>query len=83
MGGTVAYAYFPNKEALFLAAVDEDAAGVIQEGPATVLDVADVRGWHDTLIFTFSTPSGATPWLVACWPVWSPTSPCACWRSPP
>ena len=52
VGGTVAYAYFPNKEALFLAAVDEDAAGVIQEGLATVLDVADVRRWHDTLIFT-------------------------------
>jgi AcrR family transcriptional regulator len=52
VGGTVAYAYFPNKEALFLAAVDEDAAGVIQEGLATVLDVPDVRRWHDTLIFT-------------------------------
>ena len=35
VGGTVAYAYFPNKEALFLAAVDEDAAAVIQEGLAT------------------------------------------------
>ena len=35
VGGTVAYAYFPNKEALFLAAVDEDAAGVIQEGLST------------------------------------------------
>ena len=34
----MAYAYFPNKEALFLAAVDEDAAGVIHEGLATVLD---------------------------------------------
>jgi len=32
VGGSVAYAYFPNKEALFLAAVDEDAAGVIDEG---------------------------------------------------
>jgi AcrR family transcriptional regulator len=52
VGGTVAYAYFPSKEALFLAAVDEDAAGVIQEGLATVLDVSDVRRWHDTLIFT-------------------------------
>ena len=52
VGGTVAYAYFPNKEALFLAAVDEDAAGVIQEGLATVLDVPDVRRWHDTLIFS-------------------------------
>lgn len=32
VGGTVTYAYFPNKEALFLAAVDEDAARVITEG---------------------------------------------------
>ncbi len=32
VGGTVAYAYFPNKEALFLAAVDEDAAAVIEGG---------------------------------------------------
>jgi AcrR family transcriptional regulator len=55
VGGTVAYAYFPNKEALFFAAVDEDAAAVIQEGLATVPDVPglpDVRRWHDTLIFT-------------------------------
>jgi AcrR family transcriptional regulator len=52
VGGTVAYAYFPNKEALFRAAVDEDAAGVIQEGLATVLGEPDVRRWHDTLIFT-------------------------------
>ena len=42
VGGTVAYAYFENKEALFFAAVDEDAAGVIHEGLATVLDVPDV-----------------------------------------
>src|SRR6202034_762648 len=52
VGGTVAYAYFPNKEALFLAAVDEDAAGVIGEGLATVMEVPDIRRWHDTLIFT-------------------------------
>ncbi len=30
VSGTLAYAYFPNKEALFLAAVDEDASGLIQ-----------------------------------------------------
>ena len=52
VGGTVAYAYFPNKEALFLAAVDEDAAGVIEEGLASVLEVPDIRRWHDSLIFT-------------------------------
>ena len=55
VGGTVAYAYFPNKEALFFAAVDEDAAGVIHEGLATILEVPpgpSVRPWHDKLIFT-------------------------------
>ena len=40
VGGTVAYAYFPNKEALFFAAVDEDAAAVIEEGVASTLGPA-------------------------------------------
>jgi AcrR family transcriptional regulator len=52
VGGSVAYAYFPNKEALFLAAVDEDAAGVIAEGLSQVKDGASLRQWRDTLIFT-------------------------------
>src|ERR1700678_3081609 len=52
VGGTVAYAYFPSKEALFLAAVDEDAAEVIQEGVSTVIDDPDLGNWRDTLIFT-------------------------------
>jgi AcrR family transcriptional regulator len=51
VGGTIAYAYFPNKEALFLAAVDEDAAGVIQEGLAGSIFEARVRDWRQTLIF--------------------------------
>ncbi len=52
LGGTVAYAYFPNKEALFLAAVDEDAAAVISEGVSTVLENPDPLTWRETLIFT-------------------------------
>jgi AcrR family transcriptional regulator len=54
VGGTVAYAYFPNKEALFLAAVDEDAAAVIEEGVASTLGPAgtDIRRWTDVLLFT-------------------------------
>jgi len=52
VGGTVAYAYFPNKEALFLAALDEDAAAVIHEGLSTVLDGTDLIDWRQTLIFT-------------------------------
>ena len=52
VSGTLAYAYFPNKEALFLAAVDEDAAGVIHEGLSSVIAEPDVQDWRQTLIFT-------------------------------
>ena len=53
LGGTVAYAYFPNKEALFLAAIDEDAAAVIRDGLSTVAD-ASISDWRETLIFTLA-----------------------------
>jgi AcrR family transcriptional regulator len=52
VGGTVAYAYFPNKEALFLAAVDEDAAGVIREGASTFIEEVEPRDWRETLILS-------------------------------
>ncbi len=52
VGGTVAYAYFPNKEALFVAALDEDAAAVIHEGVTSILEGADPREWREKLIFT-------------------------------
>jgi len=53
VSGTAAYAYFPNKEALFLAALDEDAAAVIQEGVSHVIeDGADSSEWRETLILT-------------------------------
>ncbi|HEX5365684.1 MAG TPA: TetR/AcrR family transcriptional regulator [Acidimicrobiales bacterium] len=52
VGGTVAYAYFDSKEALFLAAVDHDAAAVIAEGVSHVLDDLGTGDWRHTLIFT-------------------------------
>ena len=52
VGATVTYAYFPNKEALFLAALDEDAAGVIHEGLSSVIADPDISDWRQTLIFT-------------------------------
>ena len=52
VGGTVAYAYFPGKEALFLAAVDEDAAAVIEEGLSTVIQSGDVQDWRQALMVT-------------------------------
>ena len=62
VGGTVTYAYFPNKEALFLAAVDADAAGVIGEGLSSILaadrteDGATLVDWRQTLTFTMLEP---------------------------
>lgn len=52
VGGTVAYAYFPNKEALFLAAIDEDAAAVIEQGLSSIVGPGAVDDWRQTLIFT-------------------------------
>ena len=58
VSGTAAYAYFPNKEALFLEAVDEDAAGVISEGVSFLVDPArsllprTADDWRSTLVLT-------------------------------
>jgi AcrR family transcriptional regulator len=52
VSGTAAYAYFPGKEALFFAAVDEDAAAVIREGMSSVLADTDVGLWQQDLVLT-------------------------------
>jgi AcrR family transcriptional regulator len=52
VSGTAAYAYFPNKEALFLAAVDEDAAAVISEGVTTLQVGPGIDDWRQGLLFT-------------------------------
>ena len=52
LSGTAAYVYFPNKEALFVAAVDEDAAAVIEEGLERFTDDVDLARWRETLMFT-------------------------------
>jgi AcrR family transcriptional regulator len=53
VSGTAAYAYFDGKEALFLAAVDEDTAGVVQQGLATVA-ASTSDSWRQSLFFTLS-----------------------------
>src|SRR5690349_14190711 len=51
VSGTLVYAYFPNKEALFLAAIDEDAAGLIQIAVDHLHEFMDHdEGWRATLI---------------------------------
>lgn len=49
VGGTVAYAHFENKESLFLAALDTDAAAVINEGVLHLLDEDRIE-WQETLV---------------------------------
>lgn len=61
VGGTVPYAYFPSKEALFLAAIDEDAAAVIHQGLSSMLATADVEDWRQTLVFTLIAAVDAHP----------------------
>src|SRR5206468_5476053 len=61
LSGTAAYAYFPNKEALFVAAVDEDAAAVIQEGLSSVAGHSEIDRWRDTLIFSLLAAIGRHP----------------------
>jgi AcrR family transcriptional regulator len=42
---TASYPYFPNKEALFVAAVDEDVAGLITDGVSLVVVDASPEHW--------------------------------------
>ena len=44
------YPYFANKEALFIAAVDEDAAGEIEDGLAGVRNVDLIGDWRHVII---------------------------------
>ncbi|MGL4300361.1 MAG: TetR/AcrR family transcriptional regulator, partial [Candidatus Neomicrothrix subdominans] len=50
VSGTAAYAYFDNKKALFLAALDEDAASAISEGMAIVFDESVGHRWRQGLL---------------------------------
>lgn len=52
VGDTITYAYFENKEALFLAALDDDAAAVIEEAMSSILAPGDGLAWQQQLIFT-------------------------------
>ena len=50
LSSTAAYPYFANKEALFVEAVDEDAAGAIEYGVFSVMGVDDDLVWLDSLL---------------------------------
>ena len=61
VGGSVPYTYFDDKEALFLAAIDEDAAAVMVEGLAAAFDTADLSAWRDTLLVDLVGAVGGHP----------------------
>ncbi len=63
VGGTVAYAYFPSKEALFLAAVDlKTPPGSSKRVCCRSWAIRNIRNWRDTLIFVhWWEPSRAIP----------------------
>ena len=52
VGGTVPYTYFDNKEALFFAALDQDASGVIEEALPPVLEGPADLAWTPELFVT-------------------------------
>ncbi len=52
VGGSVPYAYFAGKEALFLAAVDEDAAAVVHESLAGIFVHPGEIDWQAALLDT-------------------------------
>lgn len=52
VSGSLAYAYFQNKEDLFLAALDQDVAKLINEGVSTILETPGDQSWRDTLVFS-------------------------------
>lgn len=52
VGGTVPYAYFANKEALFLAALDDDAAAVMDEGLVRLTSDDRPPKWREELVLT-------------------------------
>lgn len=49
VGGTVPYTYFADKEALFFAAIDEDAAAAINEAMTGALEEIDLGVWRERL----------------------------------
>jgi AcrR family transcriptional regulator len=52
VSGTLAFNYFPSKEALFLAAVDEDSAGLIQLAVNHINEFVGLQDWRATLLLT-------------------------------
>lgn len=51
VSGSLAYAYFADKQDLFLAALDDDVVGIIGEGVSAIIDAGD-DSWRTELLTT-------------------------------
>ena len=71
LSATGIYPYFPNKEALFVAAVDEDAAGEIEEALAGVRPDDLIGDWRHVIV-GFLKRSSTIRWRGACLQAWNP-----------
>ena len=80
---TASYPYFANKEALFVAAVDEDVAGLIDDAVSFVIMDEDPERWGRVIMRALVAHVDATRWRGASCAASSPTSPCGCSTSPP
>jgi AcrR family transcriptional regulator len=58
---TASYPYFPNKEALFVAAVDEDVAGLITEGVSLVVVDTSPEHWGRVILGALAARMEAHP----------------------
>jgi AcrR family transcriptional regulator len=58
---TASYPYFPNKEALFVAAVDEDVAGLITEGVSLVVVDPSPEHWGRMILRDLTAGMDAHP----------------------
>ena len=80
---TGSYPYFSNKEAFFVAAVDEDVAGLIDDAVSLVTIDEKPDAWGSGLMQALVEHMPAHPWPGASCGASSRTSRCGCCRSPP
>ena len=50
VGATAPYAYFPNKEALFISAVDADVSAALRDGLSSIADSTPLDSWRLLLV---------------------------------
>ena len=79
---TASYPYFANKEALFVAAVDEDVAGLIDDAVSLVVLDEEPDQWGRLMFAPWWLTWTSTLWPTESSAASSPSSPCGSCTSP-